>query len=276
MLNVFILLYFILELKNMKDIPKLGLGFWQIEKSDAKRVFLEGYEVGYRHFDTAIIYENEKEIGEAIKELKPNREEIWLTSKIPAEIKSYKKAKKAIDESLERLGVEYLDLMLIHAPKPWVFMFMPGPRYHKGNREVWRAMVDAKKEGKIKNLGVSNFNVNDIKNITNYSNEQIYVNQILIHVGRVPKEVINYCQNNNILVEAYSPLGVGKLLKNEKIIEMAKKNNVSPAQLCIKYVDELDTIPLPRSRSKKHMENNFHFNFELSKEDKELLDKIKI
>ena len=276
MLNVFILLYFILELKNMKDIPKLGLGFWQIEKSDAKRVFLEGYEVGYRHFDTAIIYENEKEIGEAIKELKPNREEIWLTSKIPAEIKSYKKAKKAIDESLERLGVEYLDLMLIHAPKPWVFMFMPGPRYHKGNREVWRAMVDAKKEGKIKNLGVSNFNVNDIKNITNYSNEPIYVNQILIHVGRVPKEVINYCQNNSILVEAYSPLGVGKLLKNEKIIEMAKKNNVSPAQLCIKYVDELGTIPLPRSRSKKHMENNFHFDFELSKEDKEQLDKMKI
>lgn len=276
MLNVFILLYFILELKNMKDIPKLGLGFWQIEKSDAKRVFLEGYEVGYRHFDTAIIYGNESEIGDAIKELKPNREEIWLTSKIPAEIKSYKKAKKAIDESLERLGVEYLDLMLIHAPKPWVFMFMPGPRYHKGNREVWRAMVDAKKEGKIKNLGVSNFNVNDIKNITNYSDEPIYVNQILIHVGRVPKEVINYCQNNIILVEAYSPLGVGKLLKNEKIIEMAKKNNVSPAQLCIKYVDELGTIPLPRSRSKKHMENNFHFDFELSKEDKEILDKMKI
>lgn len=272
----FKLLYFISELKNMKDIPKLGLGFWQIEKSDAKRVFLEGYEVGYRHFDTAIIYENEKEIGEAIKELKPNREEIWLTSKIPAEIKSYKKAKKAIDESLERLGVEYLDLMLIHAPKPWVFMFMPGPRYHKGNREVWRAMVDAKKEGKIKNLGVSNFNVNDIKNITEYSNEPIYVNQILIHVGRVPKEVINYCQNNNILVEAYSPLGVGKLLKNEKIIEMAKKNNVSPAQLCIKYVDSLGTIPLPRSRSKKHMENNFHFDFKLSIEDKEQLDKMKI
>ena len=260
----------------MKDIPKLGLGFWQIEKSDAKRVFIEGYEIGYRHFDTAIAYENESEIGEAIKELKPNREDIWITSKIPAEIKSYKKAKKAIDESLARLGVEYLDLMLIHAPKPWAFMFMPGPRFHKGNREVWRAMVEAKEEGKIKNLGVSNFNVDDIKNITDYSTEPIYANQILIHVGRVPEKVINYCHKNNILVEAYSPLGVGKLLKNEKIIEMAKKNNVSPAQLCIKYTDMLDTIPLPRSRSKKHMENNFHFDFELSKEDKDALDKLKI
>ena len=122
----------------MKDIPKLGLGFWQIEESDAKRVFIEGYEIGYRHFDTAIAYENESEIGEAIKELKPNREDIWITSKIPAEIKSYKKAKKAIDESLARLGVEYLDLMLIHAPKPWAFMFMPGPRFHKGNRSQRR------------------------------------------------------------------------------------------------------------------------------------------
>ena len=260
----------------MEDIPKLGLGFWQIEKSDAKRVFIEGYEIGYRHFDTAIAYENESEIGEAIKELKPNREDIWITSKIPAEIKSYKKAKKAIDESLARLGVEYLDLMLIHAPKPWAFMFMPGPRFHKGNREVWRAMVEAKEEGKIKNLGVSNFNVDDIKNITDYSTEPIYANQILIHVGRVPEKVINYCHKNNILVEAYSPLGVGKLLRNEKIIEMAKKNNVSPAQLCIKYTDMLDTIPLPRSRSKEHMENNFHFDFNLSKEDKEALDKIKL
>lgn len=260
----------------MNDIPKLGLGFWQIEKADAKRVFIEGYEIGYRHFDTAIAYENESEIGEAIKELKVNREEIWITSKIPAEIKNYKDAKKAIDESLNRLGIEYLDLMLIHAPKPWAFMFMPGPRFHKGNREVWRAMVEAKKEGKIKNIGVSNFNIDDIKNITDYSDEPIYANQILIHIGRVPSKIIDYCHEHHILVEAYSPLGVGKLLKNEKIIEMAKKNNVSPAQLCIKYTDMLDTIPLPRSRTKMHMENNFYFDFDLSKEDKEHLDKIKL
>ena len=260
----------------MKDIPRLGLGFWQIEKSDAKRVFLEGYEIGYRHFDTAIAYQNESEIGEAIRELKPNREDIWITSKIPAEIKNYKDAKKAIDESLSRLGVDYLDLMLIHAPKPWVFMFMPGPRYHKGNREVWRAMVEAKKEGKIRNIGVSNFNVDDIKNIMDYSDEPIYANQILIHIGKVPSKIIDYCHAHNILVEAYSPLGVGKLLKNEKVIEMAKKNNVTPAQLCIKYAEMLDTIPLPRSRSKGHMENNFHFDFKLSKEDKETLDKLKI
>ena len=257
-------------------IPSPGLGFWQISKEDAKRVFIEGYEIGYRHFDTAIAYRNESEIGEAIKELKLKREDYWLTSKIPAEIKNYEDAKKAIDESLERLGVEYLDLMLIHAPKPWALMFLPGPRFHKGNREVWKAMVEAKKEGKIKNIGVSNFNVNDIKNITEYSDEPIYANQILIHVGKVPTEIIDYCHQNNIIVEAYSPLGTGKLMKNEKIIEMAKKNNVSPAKLCIKYTEVLDTIPLPRSRSYDHMKDNFEFNFNLSKEDKEILDNMSL
>lgn len=255
-------------------ITSPGLGFWQISKEDAKRVFIEGYEIGYRHFDTAIAYQNESEIGEAIKELNIPREDYWITSKIPAEIKNYKDAKKAIDESLQRLGIEYLDLMLIHAPKPWALMLTPGPRFHKGNLEVWRAMVEAKQEGKIKNLGVSNFNINDIKNISENSDEPIFTNQIAVHVGHVPTKVIDYCHENNILVEAYSPLGTGRLMKNKKINEIAKKNNVSPAKLCIKYTDLLGTLPLPRSRSKDHMKDNFEFDFPLSKEDKEELDKI--
>ncbi len=251
-----------------------GLGFWQISKEDAKRVFIEGYQIGYRHFDTAVAYRNESEIGEAIKELNLKREDFWLTSKIPAGIKNYEDAKKTIDESLERLGVEYLDLMLIHAPKPWPLMPFPGPRFHKGNREVWKAMVEAKKAGKIKNIGVSNFSINDIKNIQEYSDEPIFANQIRIHIGHVPNEVINYCHKNNIVVEAYSPLGIGKLLSNEKINEIAKKNNVSPARVCIKYTVLLNTIPLPRSRNFEHMKDNFNYDFELSKEDIEELNKI--
>ncbi len=257
------------------EITNPGLGFWQIAKEDAKRVFIEGYEIGYRHFDTAIAYRNESEIGEAIKELSLKREEIWITSKIPAEIKNYKDAKKAIDESLERLGVDYLDLMLIHAPKPWALMLLPGPRFHKGNLEVWRAMTEAKKEGKIKNIGVSNFTVKDIKNIEEHSSEPIFANQIRIHVGHVPQEVIDYCHGKNILVEAYSPLGVGRLLGNETVGEIAKKYNVSPAKVCIKYADMLGTVPLPRSRSKDHMKDNFEFDFELTQEDKTKLDGVK-
>lgn len=257
-------------------IPSPGLGFWQIAKEDAKRVFIEGYQIGYRHFDTAIAYGNEGEIGEAIKELNLNREEYWITSKIPAEVKNYEGAKKAIDESLARLGVEYLDLMLIHAPKPWALMLLPGPRFHKGNREVWKAMVEAKKEGKIKNLGVSNFSQKDIENILEYSDEPIFTNQIAIHVGYVRRDIIDYCHKKGILVEAYSPLGTGRLMKNEIINQIAKKNNVSPAKLCIKYAADLDTIPLPRSKSKDHMEDNFHYEFNLSDEDKAVLDSIKL
>ena len=257
------------------EIGTIGLGFWQIAKEDAKRVFIEGYEVGYRHFDTAIAYRNESEIGEAIKELGIKREDIWITSKIPAEIKNYEGTKKAIDESLERLGVEYLDLMLIHAPKPWGLMMLPGPRFHKGNLEVWRALTEAKKAGKIKNIGVSNFTVKDIQNIENHSDEPIFANQIRIHIGHVPQKVIDYCKKKNILVEAYSPLGVGRLLGNETVVAVAKKYNVSPARVCIKYADLLDTIPLPRSRSKDHMKDNFEFDFDLSSEDKESLDHVK-
>ena len=257
------------------NIPSPGLGFWQISKEDAKRVFIEGYEVGYRHFDTAIAYQNESEIGAAIKELGLQREDYWLTSKIPAEIKNYEEAKKAIDGSLSRLGVEYLDLMLIHAPKPWKYMLLPGPRYHKGNLEVWRALEEAKQAGKIKNIGVSNFNVNDIKNILGQANEPIYANQIRIPVGHVPSKVIDFCREKGILVEAYSPLGVGRLLKNETIQKIAKKNAVSPACVCIQFRDTLGTIPLPRSRSKAHMKDNFEYGFELSQEDLAALQKIK-
>lgn len=256
------------------DIQNIGLGFWQISKEDAKRVFIEGYEVGYRHFDTAIAYRNEAEIGEAIKELGLQREDYWLTSKIPAEIKNYEDAKKAIDESLARLGVEYLDLMLIHAPKPWALMFLPGPRFHKGNLEVWRALTEAKRAGKIKNIGVSNFTIKDIQNIENNSDEPIYANQIRVHVGHVPTEVIDYCHEKGILVEAYSPLGVGRLLNNKVVDEIAKKNSVTPAQLCIKYAESQGTIPLPRSRSKAHMKDNFEFQFELPPEGKAALDKV--
>ena len=257
------------------NIPSPGLGFWQIAKADAKRVFIEGYEIGYRHFDTAIAYQNESEIGEAIKELKLNREDYWLTSKIPAEIKNYEDAKKAIDESLSRLGVDYLDLMLIHAPKPWKYMFLPGPRYHKGNLEVWKALEEAKQAGKIKNIGVSNFNVNDLNNILVHAKEPIYANQIRVHIGHVPSKVIDFCKEKDILVEAYSPLGTGRLMKNETIKAVAKKNGVSPARVCLQFVDQLGTLPLPRSRSKDHMKDNYAYAFTLSGEDLEKLTKVK-
>lgn len=257
------------------EITSPGLGFWLIKKEDAKRVFIEGYHAGYRHFDTALVYFNEKEIGEAIKEVNVDRESFFLTSKIWAEAKSYKKAKAAIDESLQNLGVDYLDLMLIHAPRPWLLMMFPFLRFNKGNREAWRALEDAQKEGKIKNIGVSNFSIRDMKNIMKHSSVKIFTNQIRIHIGHVPQKVIDFCKEHDILVEAYSPLGTGKLMKNKKVIEMAKKYNVLPAQLCIKFDEKLGTLPLPRSKNASHIKENLLLDFDIFEDDMKALMKIK-
>ncbi len=256
------------------EITSPGLGFWLIKKEDAKNVFLSGYEAGYRHFDTAILYDNEAEIGEAIKELNAPRESFFLTSKIGASTKSYEGAKKAIQESLERLGVEYLDLMLIHAPRPWSLIFFPFLHFKKGNREVWRAMLEAKQEGKIKNLGVSNFGIKDLRNIMDFSDEKIFANQIRIHIGHVPQKVIRFCKEHDILLEAYSPIGTGRLRKKKKIAEIAKKYNASVPQVCIKYCEQLGTIPLPRSKNPAHIKQNLELNFTISEEDMASLNKI--
>lgn len=257
------------------NIPEIGLGFWQIKKEDAKRVALSGIKLGYRHIDTAIAYENESEIGEALKECSVPREEIFITSKIPAEIKDYEGAKKAIDESLQRLGVEYLDLMLIHAPKPWSQMMIPFiPRYHEGNLAVWKAMTEAKKEGKIKEIGVSNFNIADLKNIMEHSDEVPFANQIRVHVGHVDKKVLSFCKEHGIVVEAYSPSGTGRLLKNKTVISLANKYGVSPQQLCIRYDLDIGTIPLPRSKSENHIAENKEVSFVISAEDKKKLDQV--
>lgn len=257
------------------DIPKIGLGFWQIAQKDAKKVVKDGLDCGYRHIDTAIVYGNEKEIGEALKEVNIPREEIFITSKIPAEIKNYEGAKKAIAQSLQSLQLDYLDLMLIHAPKPWSLMPFPVPRFKKGNVEVYRALMEARAEGKIKNIGVSNFIVKDLKNIIDNTGDVPFANQIRTHIGHVDRKTIEFCKENNIIVEAYSPNGKGNLMSNTQIINMAKKYNFSPAQICIQYDLQLGTIPLPRSKSKKHIDENLNFNFTISDEDIKILDKIK-
>lgn len=257
------------------NITNPGLGFWLVAKEDAKRVFITGYKAGYRHFDTAFVYHNEKEIGEGIKELNIQRDSFFLTSKIDASVKSYEKAKKAIQESLDNLGVEYLDLMLIHAPRPWLLMTLPFPRFNKGNREVWKALEEAKQEGKIKNIGVSNFSISDIKNIQKVAKEKIFANQIRIHIGHVPHKVMEYCKENDILLEAYSPIGTGRLKNKKRIKEMARKYNVSVPQLCIRYDQQLGTIPLPRSRSENHIKENLLLDFSISDEDMKILEKIK-
>ena len=264
------------SLNSGEQIPAIGVGFWQIKKEDAKRVVLEALEAGYRHIDTAIAYENEEEIGQALKEAQIPREELFITSKIPAEVKSYEGAKKAIDESLERLGLDYLDLMLIHAPKPWATMAIPfTKRYEKENVEVYKAMLEAQEVGKIKSVGVSNFNVKDILNITEHLNVTPSVNQIRTHIGHVDTATIKFCKAHNILVEAYSPIMTGRLKKNKKIQEVAGRYAVSVPQLCIRFDYQLGVLPLPKTTHKEYLAQNKEIDFTISEADMQALLKIK-
>lgn len=253
-------------LNNGVKAPALAYGTWLIKNENAANCVKMALEAGYRHIDTAQAYGNEEGVGCGIKESGLKREEIFITSKVKAEYKSYKKAKQSIDESLEKLGVDYIDLMLIHCPQPWMLFRSPF-RYFKQNIQVWKAMEEAYKEGKVKAIGVSNFLVDDLENIINNCEVKPMANQILLHIGETPIDVIKFCQENDIVVEAYSPIAHGKALKNKKIIAMAEKYKVSVPQLCIKYTLQLDTISIPKASSKEHIEDNTKLDFEIAEED---------
>ena len=254
------------KLSNGVEAPALAYGTWLIKNENAANCVKMALEAGYRHIDTAQAYGNEEGVGQGIKESGLKREEVFITSKVQAEYKSYKKAKKSIDESLERLGVDYIDLMLIHCPQPWILFRSPF-RYFKQNIQVWKAMEDAYKEGKVKAIGVSNFLVDDLENILKNCEIKPMANQILLHIGETPVDVIKFCQENDIVVEAYSPIAHGKALYNDKIKAMADKYKVSVPQLCIKYTLQLDTISIPKASSKEHIEDNMKLDFEISEED---------
>ncbi len=261
-------------LNNGIEIPKLGLGTWLINGEKAKEVVKNALKLGYRHIDTAEAYGNEGEVGLGIKESGIPREEIFLTTKLVAEAKDYETAKKYIEESLNELDCDYIDLMIIHSPQPWAYVNQSDNRYELGNLEAWKALEEYYKLGKIKAIGVSNFQINDLKNIIENTEIKPAVNQILCHISNTPLELINYCKDNNILVESYSPIAHGEILNNEQIKSLANKYNVSVAQLCIKYTIQLGTVSLPKASTKEHIEENSKLDFTISDEDMEVLKNI--
>lgn len=257
-------------LRNGIKIPVLGLGTWFIDDDKADKAIISAVKIGYRHIDTAQAYGNERGIGAGVKACGIPREELFITSKVAAEAKTYDAAAKSIDETLQKMELDYIDLMLIHSPQPWA-EWRDEKRYFEENIQVWKALEDAYKAGKIKAIGVSNFLMDDLENLLAHCEIKPMVNQLLIHIGNTPAELIAYCQEQGIVVEAYSPIAHGEALKNETIVEMAQKYGVSVPQLCIKYVLNLGTVALPKTANVEHMQNNANLNFEISNEDMDVL-----
>ena len=264
-----------LTLNNGIKIPQLGLGTWFIDDDKVAEVVKEAVKIGYRHIDTAQAYGNERGVGEGIRTCGIPREELFVVSKVAAEHKTYEEAMAGINETLDKMGLDYLDMMIIHSPQPWVKVNQCEDRYIEGNRAAWRALEDAYKEGKLKAIGVSNFQIGDIESLLEVAEIKPMVNQILLHISNTPMELVEYCQKNEIAVEAYSPIAHGEILNQPEIAAIAEKYGVTVPQLCIRYTLQLGAISLPKTTNSEHMKSNAEVNFEIRDEDMEILKNFK-
>lgn len=260
-------------LSNGIKIPKIGLGTWFISDKNAAQAVKNAVKIGYRHIDTAQAYFNEKGVGEGIRTCGVSREELFVTTKVDAGVKSYKKAVASINKSLEAMKLDYIDMMIIHSPKPWA-KFHGNDPYFEGNREVWKALEEAYNAGKLHAIGLSNFEKADIDNILESCTVKPMVNQILVHISNTPKELIQYSQGKGILVEAYSPIAHGELMKNNEVKKIAEKYGVSIPQLSIRYDLQLGLLPLPKTENPEHMKNDADVDFVISEEDMEFLKNV--
>ncbi|GLW72911.1 aldo/keto reductase [Kitasatospora phosalacinea] len=251
------------------EIPRLGLGTWFIDDDKAADAVRAAVRIGYRNIDTAQAYGNERGVGEGVRTSGVPRDELFVSTKLAAEIKDYDQALAAVDGSLEKLGLDRVDLMLIHSPQPW--NDFRGGDYAQGNREAWRALEDAHRAGKIRSIGVSNFQQHDLENILQGASVVPHVNQLLVHAGNTPSELLAYCESKQILVEAYSPIAHGAILKNAEVQAMAHKYGVSVPQLCIRYTLQLGTVSLPKTANPEHMRANAEVDFEISGDDMDAL-----
>ena len=254
------------KLENGVKIPKLGLGTWCIDNDKAAQAVRTAVALGYRLIDTAQAYKNEQGVGEGIRSCGVPREELFVASKVAAELKTYEAAAASIEETLKKMGLDYLDQMIIHAPQPWS-EFRDTKRYFAENKAVWRALEDAQAAGKVRVIGVSNFLQDDLENLLSDCRVKPMVNQILLHISNTDQDLLNFCKEQHIQVEAYSPIAHGEALKNPVITQMAKKYGVSAAQLCVRYVLQLGTVALPKTADPQHMAENAAVDFVLMPED---------
>ena len=254
-------------LTNGVKIPKLGLGTWLLDNEQTAQAVRDAVRLGYRHMDTAQAYGNEEGVGKGIASCRVPRKELFVTTKVRAEYKDYDTAVASIDESLQKMKLDYLDLVIIHAPQPWKEFRSTDKRYFAENREAWRALEDVYKAGKVRAIGVSNFLKDDLENILSSCRIRPMVNQVLMHISNIPFALIEFCKENGIQVEAYSPIAHGAILGNETVQAIAAKYGVSVARLCLKYDLQLGAVVLPKTANPDHMKSNAQLDFAITADD---------
>lgn len=258
-----------LKLSNGNEIPLVGFGTYKIKDSnEAYNSVKMALEAGYTHIDTAAYYENEAMVGKAIRESGIPREELFVTSKLWKTELGYEKAMAGFERTMKEIGLDYLDLYLIH----WPASPTHEENWEEINLETWRAFIDIYKSGKVKAIGVSNFLPHHLKALMGTEIVPM-VNQIEIQPGFMQKETVDYCRENGIIVEAWSPLGRGRVLDNPLLMELAAKYGKTVAQISLRWEVQNGIVTLPKSTHEERIKSNFDiFNFELSTEDMAKID----
>jgi diketogulonate reductase-like aldo/keto reductase len=253
-------------------IPKIGFGTWQIpdgpEAYDATRAALDA---GYRHIDTARAYGNEASVARAIKDSGLGRDEIFITTKLPAEVKDVARARETFATTMAALDTDHLDLYLIHAPWPWSSI---GSDHKAENIEIWKFFEELYDQGKSRAIGVSNFDVDDLESLTAATDVVPHANQIRWFIGNTQDATTAWCTEHDVLVEGYSPLATGGLLENAEIKAIADKYDKTVAQVAIRYLLEHDVLPLPKSTTPSRIAANTEVDFVLAPEDVAALDAL--
>lgn len=253
------------QLANGIEMPRLGLGVWRVEDNDATNSVKWAIENGYQLIDTAAVYKNERGVGEGIRQSNTKREDLFITTKLWNADQGYDSAHQAFNDSLERLGLDYVDLYLIHWPVEGKF------------NDSWKAMEEIYESGRAKAIGVSNFHQHHIEELMKTAKIKPMVDQIELHPTLTQVELRNFLAKEGIAVEAWSPLGQGKILQNPTLVEIAEKHDKSAAQVIIRWHLQSDSIVIPKSVHEERIKENFDvFNFELNDDEMKRIDALNI
>lgn len=260
-------------LANGNAIPRIGFGTWLLAEGDeCVNACRTALEIGYRHIDTALAYHNEASVGQAVRESGIPREDIFVTSKLPAEAKTEEQARADFDTTMREIGLDHLDLYLVHAPWPWEEM---GADYSSQNREIWKLMEEFLASGKVRAIGVCNFSPTDLDNLATVATTLPMVNQIRYFIGAPQDETVAWCDAHDVVVEAFSPFAHGLIVNHPEIMAIAETYGVSAPQLSIRYLLQKNALPLPKATNPEHIRQNAEVDFVISAADMAVLDAMR-